>query len=111
MQFLPFRRMEERVGRAREDSDTSLFLDLMYYGELVTKMTTAAIVSAILNDKERQRYRLVHRLVRADGIGEWSEALDAALTGPASQFLQLQARVEQGSSLNAARLIRGSTSL
>jgi hypothetical protein len=87
--------MEERVGRAREDSDTSLFLDLMYYGELVTKMTTAAIVSAILNDKERQRYRLVHRLVRADGIGEWSEALDAALTGPASQFLQLQARVEQ----------------
>ncbi len=95
MQFIPFRRMLERVERAREDSDTSLFLDLMYYGELVTKLTTIAMVSAILNDKERHRYRHFHRLVRADGIGKWSEVLDATLTGPGSQFLQRQARVEQ----------------
>jgi hypothetical protein len=67
----------------------------MYYGELVTKVTTAAMVSAILNDKERQRYRQLHRLVRADGIGEWSDTLDATLIGPASQFLQRQARIEQ----------------
>jgi NB-ARC domain len=95
MEFLPFRRMIERVARAGEDSDTSLFLELMYYGELITKLTTVALVSAILNDKERHRYRYFHRLVRADGIGEWSEVLDATLTGPASQFLQRQARVEQ----------------
>jgi hypothetical protein len=95
MQFIPFRRMLERVERAREDSDTSLFLDLMYYGELVTKITTVAMVSATLNDKERHRYRHFHRLVRADGVGEWSDVLDAALAGPGSQFLQRQARVEQ----------------
>jgi hypothetical protein len=95
MHFIPFRRMVERVDRGREDSDTSLFLDLMYYGEFITKLTTVAMVSAILNDKERHRYRYLHRLVRADGIGEWSEVLDATLTGPASQFLQRQARVEQ----------------
>ncbi len=87
--------MLERIERAREDSDTSLFLDLMYYGELVTKLTTIAMVSATLNDKERHRYRHLHRLVRGDGIGEWSEVLDAALAGPGSQFLQRQARVEQ----------------
>jgi len=52
MQFLPFRRMLERVERAREDSDTSLFLDLMYYGELVTKLTTIGLVSPILNDTD-----------------------------------------------------------
>src|SRR6202451_1246155 len=95
MQFLPFRRMLERVERAREDSDTSLFLDLMYYGELVIKLTTVAVVSAILNDKERHRYRHLHALVRADGSGQWSEVLDAALIGPGSQFLQRQARLEQ----------------
>jgi hypothetical protein len=95
MQFIPFRRMLERVERSREDSDTSLFLDLMYYGELITKFTTIAMVSAILNDKERHRYRHFHKLVRADGIGEWSEVLDATLTGPGSQFLQRQARLEQ----------------
>jgi hypothetical protein len=95
MQFIPFRRMLERVECAREDSDTSLFLDLMYYGELVTKLTTVALVSAILNDKERHRYRHLHKLVRANGIGEWSEVLDATLTGPGSQFLQRQARLEQ----------------
>ena len=62
--------MLERVERAREDSDTSLFMDLMYYGELITKLTTVGLVSAILNDKERHRYRYLHKLVRADGIGE-----------------------------------------
>jgi hypothetical protein len=87
--------MLERVDRAREDSDTSLFLDLMYFGELITKVTTIGLVSAILNDKERHRYRHLHKLVRADGIGEWCEVLDATLTGPASQFLQRQARLEQ----------------
>src|ERR1700688_2084847 len=95
MQFLPFRRMLERLDRATEDSDTSLFMDLMYYGELITKLTTVALVSAILNDKERHRYRHLHTLVRAEGIGQWSEVLDAALTGPGSQFLQRQARLEQ----------------
>ena len=87
--------MLERVERAREDSDTSLFLDLMYYGEFIAKVTTLGLVSAILNDKERHRYRHLHKLVRADGIGECVEVLDATLIGPASQFLQKQVRVEQ----------------
>jgi hypothetical protein len=95
MQFLPFRRMLERIERARDDSDTTFFLDLMYYGELITKLTTIGLVSAILNDKERHRYRHVHKLIRADGIGEYVEVLDSTLIGPASQFLQKQARVEQ----------------
>lgn len=95
MYLLPFSRMIQRVDVARQDSDTSYFLALMYYGELVTKLTVAALVAAIMNDKDRHRYRQLHRLVRADGIGEWADALDDVLTGPASQFLQRQSHVEQ----------------
>lgn len=92
MHFLPFRKMLERVGIARQDSDTSLFLALTYFGELVTKITGAALVAAVLNDKDRHRYSQIFRLVRADGIGEWSSVIDAVLTGPASQYLQRHAR-------------------
>src|SRR5208283_323180 len=95
MYFLPFTRMLQRVDSAKQDSDTSYFLALMYFGELLTTVTVAGLIAAIMNDKDRQRYRQLHRLVRADGIGEWADALGDTLTGPASQFLQRQARLEQ----------------
>src|SRR5262245_7820934 len=95
MFFLPFARMLQRVETDKQDSDTSYFLALMYFGELVTKFTVAGLVAAVMNDKDRHRYRQLHRLVRADGIGEWADALDDLLGGPSSQFLQRQARIEQ----------------
>ncbi len=85
----PIALMNERVSRSRHDSDTALFHDLLYAGELVVRLTTAAIVAAIDDDRDRHRYRLLHKIVRADGIGDWSSVLDDALSGPASQhFLQ-----------------------
>jgi hypothetical protein len=37
----------------------------------------------------------MHRLVRADSLGEWVAAIEDMLTGPASQFLITPARIEQ----------------
>jgi tetratricopeptide (TPR) repeat protein len=62
---------------------------------MLTKTITAALIAALEDDPERHRYRQLHRLVRADGIGEWAEALDDILTGPASQVLTEKAREEQ----------------
>lgn len=87
MALRPIALMNDRVSRSREDSDTALFHDLLYAGEFVVRLTTAAIVAAIDDDRDRHRYRLLHKIVRADGIGEWSSVLDDALTGPASQHL------------------------
>lgn len=95
MAFLPFDRMWQRVELARQDSDTSLFFHLMYFGELVLKLTALGLVAAIEEESERHRYRQLHRLVRADSIGEWAAVIDDTLTGPASQFLTSSARVEQ----------------
>jgi NB-ARC domain len=58
----------------------------------VVRLTAAALIAAIEDDRERHRYRLVHSLVRADGIGEWSRAIDDTLTGPASQHIVPSAR-------------------
>jgi hypothetical protein len=87
MIFAPLELMFARVRRYGTDSDSALFTELLYAGEFILKITTAAFIAAIENDRENHRYRLLHDLVRADGVGEWSRALDEALTGPTSQQL------------------------
>ncbi|MFI5109046.1 MAG: hypothetical protein ACHP78_09400 [Terriglobales bacterium] len=85
MAVSPIEKMWERIQVARQDSDTSLFDSLMLFGEMVLKAATAGMVAAVLDDKNRNRYRQLYKLVRADGIGEWNLALEDVLTGPASQ--------------------------
>lgn len=86
--------MWERIEIAREDSDVALFHDLLYMGEMVTKVVTAGLVAALADDRDRHRYRQLHRLVRADSLGEWTGVMDEVLTGPASQFLLTEALQE-----------------
>lgn len=95
VQFKPIDRMWERVEIARSDSDTALFSDLMLLGELLTKLVITGMVAAIADDRDRNRYRHLHRLVRADGIGEWGQVLDDLLKGPSSQSLLPTAKEEQ----------------
>ncbi len=93
--FKPMDDLWERVGLGKQDSDVTLFLNLMYLGEALVKIVTAGMIAAIDDDKDRNRYRLLHRLVRADGLGEWADALDDSLVGPASQSLRTAAREPQ----------------
>lgn len=95
MTVIPIEEMKTRLDVARQDSDTSLFLHLLYFGEMLLKLTAAGLIAAVMEDRERHRYRQIYRLVRADGLGEWSAAIDDVLTGPASQFLTPAARLEQ----------------
>jgi hypothetical protein len=95
MGMIPIDKMWERVEIARQDSDTSLFLTLLYFGEMVVKIVGAGLVAAIDDDRERHRYRQAHRLVRADGIGDWASTIDDVLSGPAAQYLNEQSRDEQ----------------
>lgn len=92
MTFLPVQRMRERASLARDDSDTAYFFELLYLGELVIKMLTLEAHAALHEERERHRYSLEHRLVRAESIGEWASALDDTLTGPASQHFVPGAR-------------------
>ncbi len=86
MPFLPLDRMRERMSRARENSDAEYFDSLMLAGEFVTKLVTAGLVAAIDDDADRHRYRQIHRLVRASGLGVWGEVIEEILTGPTAQF-------------------------
>jgi hypothetical protein len=95
MGMMPIDRMWERVEIARQDSDTSLFLELLYCAEMVVKIVGSGMVAAIADDRERHRYRLSHQLVRADGIGDWVKTIDDILIGPASQHLIEEVREEQ----------------
>jgi hypothetical protein len=87
MRFIPLDRMLERVEIGRDDSDLSLFMNLMYLGEMLTKCVTAGMVAGIVDNRQRSRYGIVYRLVRADGLGEWATALDEILIGPTAQFM------------------------
>ena len=87
MKFLPIDRMIERVEIARQDSDMSLFMNLMYFGEMLTKSVTAGIVAGIVDNRQRSRYGIIYKLIRADGLGEWINAIDEVLIGPTAQFM------------------------
>lgn len=91
----PLAQIEQRLAQSREDSDVAFFYELLNAGEMAVKLLTAAMVACLEPDRERHQYRLEYQLVRADGLGTWSAALDDVLTGPASQVLAQPARVFQ----------------
>jgi len=85
----------QRAERAKTDSDFTYFFSLLLAAEALAKTVILGIVAAIADDKDRNRYRLEHQLVRSDGIGDWGKVIEDALIGPASQFLVVEAREEQ----------------
>ena len=85
----------QRVRDAKADSDFNYFFSLLLAGEALFKTVTLGMIAALEDDKDRNRYRLEHTLVRADGLGEWGRVLEDALSGPASQYLLVDARTEQ----------------
>ncbi len=87
MKFLPLDRMLTVVDNARDDSDMALFMHLLYLGEMLTKCIVAGMVATVVDGRQRNRYSAIHKLVRADGLGDWVMVLDEILTGPTSQFL------------------------
>lgn len=91
----PIRKMRDRVDVARDESDVVLFYDLMKLGELIVKSATAGLVAAVPDDRERHRYRLLHGLVRANGVGDWSRAAEAATRPPIVERLTPAAREER----------------
>jgi hypothetical protein len=93
--LVQFQRMMQRVEIARHDSDTALFFHLLYFGEMVAKTLVLTMVAGIQDDPDKNRYGQLHRLVRCEGIGEWSAILEEVLTGPASQHLIEDIRQEQ----------------
>ena len=93
--FLPVARMRDRGRLARDESDAAYFLELLYLGEMVVKLLVVELLAGMQDDREKHRYGLEFRLVRADGLGEWAEVLDLALTGPASQHLLPSVRDSQ----------------
>jgi hypothetical protein len=95
MSFVPIKRMWDRYEISLLDSDTAGFYDLMYLGEVALKTTVLCLVAALDDDKDRRRYRLLHRLVRADGVGEWDQTLQDALTGGAAHLLVKAAQSDQ----------------
>ena len=59
------------------------------------KLAVVGLVSTIRDDVDRTRYAHLARLVRADGIGEWTDVLDSLVTGPTVQLLPSETRVTQ----------------
>ena len=90
--FEPTSRMQARVQRSRDESDSAYFFDLMYMAEMTAKLLVVELLSCLRDDRDRVAYSYEYKLVRADGIGEWADVLDSVLTGPASQLVHMEAR-------------------
>jgi hypothetical protein len=92
---MPLNRMRERARLALDESDTSFFFELLYLGEMTLKLLVAELIAGVQDDRERHRYALEYRLVRADGLGEWTDVFDEVLAGPASHHLTAASRESQ----------------
>jgi hypothetical protein len=95
MKHVAIEQVLQRAQRGKTDSDFTYFFSLLLAGEALAKTVVLGMVAAIADDKDRNRYRLEHSLVRSDGLGDWARVLDDALTGPASEYLLVEARSEQ----------------
>lgn len=85
----------QRVTNDKSDSDFTYFFSLLLAGEAVAKTVILGMTSAIEDDKDRNRYRIEHSLVKSDGLGDWGRVIEDVLSGPASQYLLSDARTEQ----------------
>lgn len=92
--LVPLRRMHERVEVAKQDSDATYYLNLLYLGEMITKVVALTMVSCI--DPERDdnslAYSTQYNLLRADGIGTWSAAIQQLTTAPVYRLLDDHAK-------------------
>lgn len=95
MKHIAIEQVLARAERAKSDSDYTYFFALLFATEALAKTMVLGMVASIADDKDRNRYRLEHQLVRSDGLGDWGKVIEDALIGPASQFLLNEAREEQ----------------
>jgi tetratricopeptide (TPR) repeat protein len=91
----PLERMLERIDVGKNASDSQFFLELMYFGEMMTKLIVIGLVSSMEDDRQRQRYGIEYELVRADGVGKWIEKLDSLTVGTASALLDPEIAAEK----------------
>jgi hypothetical protein len=87
--------LQDKMDIARSESDFSFFFSLLVTGEALTKIITLLSIASLNEDKDRQKYRALHSLVRASGVGEWSKAIDEVLIGTTSQHLATEFRPYQ----------------
>ena len=87
------------MTKSGDDSDVSFFYDLIALGEMITKLTALFLISNIEDDIERTRYRYEYQLVRADGIGEFSNTINSIITSSAADLLSNPVRDNEMSEL------------
>lgn len=88
--LLPVQRMLDRVERSRVDSDATHYSNLLYLGELLTKLTALSLIACVdpARDETDLVYGAKYRLIRADGLGVWSSVIQELTTAPVYRLLQ-----------------------
>lgn len=87
-----FSGINNRIHLDREEGDYAYFHALMLKLEFLTKIVASGVIACVGDDVDRNRYSLEHRLVRANSLGTWVDALNTALVGPPAQSLISGAR-------------------
>ena len=82
-----FNDIDKRIALDWENSDSAYFFALSFKLEYMTKIVTAGVLACVGDDVDRHRYSIEHRLVRANSIGDWVQALNDLLVGQAGTVL------------------------
>jgi len=83
----------DRAEKDKIDSDFMYLWSLLLAGEAMFKLIVIGMIAGVDDDTEQTGYSLKYRLVRADGIGEWSQVVSEVVQGEASRLLCSDAKV------------------
>lgn len=82
----PLAQAARRVNAVPDPSSGDFFLMTSYMAEAAVKLIAVALHAALKEGNRDLAYRMAHNLVRADGLGDWEQAVWEATTSPASGF-------------------------
>lgn len=83
----PLAQVESRLRVIGPNSSADTFLATSYLSEIVIKAVASALYGSLRESDKIHAYRIGYDLVRADGLGVWTAAIDRMTSMPVSSFL------------------------
>src|SRR5438045_3359470 len=85
----PLAKVAQRYRAIGPEASGDSFLLLSYLAESAIKAVTACLHAGIRSGSASSGYAIAHSLIRADGLGDWEEALVRMSSHPDAGYLPL----------------------
>lgn len=87
MNFEPLKLLRKRVALSKLEADSIYFDELLLYAEFLTKIISIQLVSSIIQEKDKVKYKYHYTLVRSNAVGDFAKVIDEVLTNHGDKLI------------------------